>query len=163
MYRPQRSPDYLRPVATVLEQSLLQAGLAPLVLLAHLTRAWPTIVGPQLATVAQPQQLRGRVLFVTVTDAIWLQQLTFYQSQLLSNIHKTLGEVPIAKVHFTLARSTPEPVEEAEPQASWDVCPLTPDEEQQVCEGTAGVADPELRDILQRAWRQGWQARRQVL
>jgi hypothetical protein len=159
MYRPQRSPDTLQPVASVLEQSLLQAGLGHLVLLGHLTRSWPAIVGPQLAMVAQPQRLRARVLFVTVTDAIWLQQLTFYQSQLLHNIRKVLGDVPIAKVHFSLTMTPPAAVL-PEPEKSREICPLTPEEEQQVCAGTASVADPELRDILQRAWRQGWQARR---
>lgn len=159
MHRLQRRLDVLQPLAPALEQRLLQAGLGHLVLLAHLTRAWPTIVGAQLAMVSRPQRLRGPVLFVTVTETIWIQQLTFYQSQLLQNIYRELGDVPIVKVHFTLAMTPPEPVL-PEPEKVIELCPLTPAEEQQVYEGTARIADPELRDVVQRAWRQGLQAKR---
>ena len=159
MHRLQRRPDSLQPLAPALEQRLLQAGLGHLILLAHLTRAWPTIVGAQLAMVSRPQRIRGRVLFVTVTEPIWMQQLAFYQSQLLQNIHKELGDVPIAKAHFTLAMTPPGPVL-PKPEKVIEFCPLTPEEEQQVYEGTARIVDPELRDIVQRAWRQGWQAKR---
>lgn len=162
MHRLHRSPDILRPVGTILEQALRQAGLEHIVLLGKLIRAWPEIVGAPLAKVAHPQWIRTRVLFVAVNDAIWLQQCTFYHAQLLYNIRKTLGDVPIAKVHFSLAMTVPRPMF-PKPDTSREFCPLTPEEEQQVCEGTASIADPELRDILRRTWRQGWQARKQVL
>jgi hypothetical protein len=152
----------LRPLGTILELTLQQVGLEQLVLLGRLIRAWPEIVGAPLAKVARPQRLRARVLFVTVNDAIWLQQCTFYHTQILSNIRKTLGDVPIAKVHFSLAMAVPPPLL-PEADISSEVCPLTLEEDQQVCAGTAHVADPELRDILRRAWRRGWQARKQVL
>jgi hypothetical protein len=159
MHRLQRSLAILQPLAPALEERLRQAGLEHLVLLAHLTRAWPTIVGAQLARVSHPQRLRGPVLFVTVTESIWMQQFAFFQSQLLHNIHRELGDVPIVKVYFTLTMTPPEPVAPA-PEKVREFCPLTPAEEQQVYEGTARIADPELRDILRRAWRQGWQAQR---
>jgi len=33
-------------------------------------------------------------------------------------------------------------------------------EEQQMQEGTASIADPDLREAVRRAWQRGWQARR---
>ena len=68
--------------------------------MSRLLRHWEKIVGPQLAAVAQPEAVRSRVLFITVTDDIWLQQLMFYQSQLLQNIRNVLGEVSIARSIF---------------------------------------------------------------
>jgi hypothetical protein len=98
-------------------------------------------------------------LFVAVTDAIWLQHLTFYQSQLLQKIRHVLGEVPISRLHFTLASSSQPPMLSG-PEEVQEPTPLTAEEERQVQEGTAGIADPDLREVVRRAWRQGWQARR---
>jgi hypothetical protein len=128
------------------------------VLLARLDRHWKEIVGAQIAAVARPEAMRARVLFVAVADAIWLQQLTFYQAQLLRNIRRVLGDVPIGKLHFTLAS----PWREALPQAAEtrELLPLTAAEERQVVEETVEIADAELRETVRRAWRRGWQVRR---
>jgi hypothetical protein len=99
-------------------------------------------------------------LFVTVTDAIWLQQLTFCQTQLLQKLRQVLGEVPITRLHFTLAASLrpalPRGGEAVTPPAQ----PLTAEEELQVVESTAGIADVELREAVRRAWRRGWGVRK---
>src|SRR5215468_12393817 len=98
--------DALQTIASVLAQALRQRGLGHLVLLGQIVRHWDTIAGAQLTTVTQPESIRGRVLFVTVSDAIWLQQITFYQAQLLANIRSVLGNVAITRLHFTLAMSS---------------------------------------------------------
>ena len=151
--------ETLQPLAPLVVKTLQRAGLGQVVLLSRLTRRWEEIVGPQLALVARPESVRSRVLFIAVTDAVWLQQLIFFQSQLLQNIRRVLGNVPIARLHFTLAvpttRSLPcNVVSEAEP------LPLTVAEEQQVLADTESISDPELREVVRRAWRRGWQAGR---
>ena len=87
MSHPQRQAESLQPLAPILTQSLRQAGLGRVVVLGRLLQHWEAIVGSQLARVTRPDSLRARVLFITVTDAIWLQQLMFYQAQVLENIH----------------------------------------------------------------------------
>ena len=150
----------LQALAPVLAQALSQRGLGHLVLLARVVQHWPTIAGSQLAAVTQPESIRARVLFVTVSDAIWLQQVTFYQAQLLENMRHVLGNVPITKLHFTLARSSLRQPGLSSPEETLEPLPLTAVEEQQVQEGIAGIADPELREAVRRAWQRGWQARR---
>ncbi len=149
----------MQPLAPLVVKTLQRAGLGQVVLLSRLTRRWEEIVGPQLAAVARPESVRSRVLFIAVTDAIWLQQLIFFQSQLLQNIRQVLGNVPIARLHFTLAvparRSMP-----CEAAAAAEPLPLTAAEEQQVLADTEGISDPELREVVRRAWRCGWQAGR---
>jgi hypothetical protein len=144
----------------VVEQVLHQAGLGRVTLLAHLQQQWATLVGPQIAAVTHPEGLRGRVLFVTVSDAIWLQQLTFYHAQLLQNIRQGLGDVPIARLHFTLASSAQPLAASAEATAAPPLLPLTGEEERQVLESTAHITDAELREAVRRAWRRGWEAKR---
>ena len=163
-------PSELQPLAPLVVLTLRRAGLGRVVLMSRLLRHWEKIVGPQLAAVAQPEAVRSRVLFVTVTDDIWLQQLMFYQSQLLQNIRNVLGEVSITRLHFSLAsspsvrgglRGAPRPEQaESDTACADDSLPLTTAEEQQVFAGTEEIADPELRDAVRRAWRVGWQAGR---
>lgn len=160
--------EKLQPLASLLTQTLERRGLGRVVLLSRLHRHWPEIVGPQLAKVAQPEGVRSRVLFIVVTDAIWLQQLKFYQSQLLQNIRRVLGDVPIQRLHCSLAASAARPSAAAErsdgarPQeAVPPPLPLTSEEERQVLAGTDSIADPELRELVRRTWRIGWQSRGQ--
>ena len=160
MDRQTSNASALQALAPVLAQALSQRGLGHLVLLARVVQHWPTIAGSQLAAVTQPESIRARVLFVTVSDAIWLQQVTFYQAQLLENMRHVLGNVPITKLHFTLARSSLHQPGLSSPEETLGPLPLTAVEEQQVQESTAGIADPELREAVRRAWQRGWQARR---
>jgi predicted nucleic acid-binding Zn ribbon protein len=166
MRAPRDRNERLEPLVSLLTQTLERRGLGRLVLLSRLQRHWPEIVGPQLAKVTQPEGVRSRVLFISVADAVWLQQLKFYQSQVLQNMRRVLGDIPIHRLHCTLsttsARSTRPPV--ARPSDTGpDSLPLTAEEERQVVTGTDSIADPELRELVRRTWRKGWQVRRQRL
>ena len=150
----------LQALAPVLAQALRQRGLGHLALLGQIVRHWHAIAGPQLAAVTQPESIRARVLFITVSDAIWLQQITFYQAQLLENIRSVLGNVAITRLHFTLAMSSARRPVLSPPEEEPEPLPLTVAEEQQMQEDTAHIADPGLREAVRRAWQLGWQARR---
>ena len=160
MDRQSANAGALQALAPVLAQALRHRGLSHLVLLGQIVRHWYVIAGPQLAAVTQPESIRARVLFITVNDAIWLQQVTFYQAQLLENMRRVLGDVPLTKLHFRLALSSPRQPVCSSPEEVLEPAPLTAVEAQQVQEGTAGITDPDLRKAVRRAWQWGWQARR---
>ena len=162
MERQTSNAGALQALAPVLAQALRQRGLGHLVLLARVVQHWHIIAGPQLAAVTQPESIdtRTRVLFVTVSDAIWLQQVTFYHAQLLENMQRVLGAMPITKLHFRLAMSSPRQPVSSAPEDVLEPAPLTAVEAQQVQEGTAGITDPDLRAAIRRAWQRGWQAGR---
>lgn len=151
----------LQPLAPVMMQALRRRGLGRAALLGRIMQRWEDIVGPQIATVAHPEGVRARVLFVAVTDAIWLQQITFYHAQILQQLQQVLGDVPITRVHFTLTTCSCPLVTGAQVTPEPPPLPLTAAEERQVLEGTAAIADAELREAVRRAWRRGWEARRQ--
>jgi len=160
MDQPLSSTSALQAMAPMVAQALRQRGLGHLVLLGRLVQHWHDIAGLQLAAVTQPDSIRGRVLFITVNDAIWLQQVTFYQAQLLENIRSAIGDVAITKLHFTLARSSSRQPELSSPEEMPEPLPLTAEEARQVQEGTADITDPDLREAIRRAWQRGWQARK---
>lgn len=165
MRDPHDRNEKLEPLAPLLTQTLERQGLGRVMLLSRLQQHWPEIVGPQLAKVAQPDGVRSRVLFISVVDAVWLQQLKFYQSQVLQNMRRALGDIPIHRLHCTLAAPArvARPSEAKAPAAGLDPLPLTAEEERRVITGTDSIADSELRELVRRTWRKGWQVRRQKL
>ena len=65
-------------------------------------RFWNEIVGPDISKRAQPACLRGTVLWVEVSDSIWMQQLHLQKLLLLDLINRRLGTNGIADIRFKL-------------------------------------------------------------
>lgn len=150
----------LQPLASVLTRTLRQAGLAGVVLEGQLARHWQEIVGAQIAAVSRPERIHSQVLFVAVSDTVWLQQLTFYQAQVQQNICRVLGDVPITKVRFVLASA---PHTSTQQQAEQSLRrSLTAAEEFQIVSATADIDDGDLREGIRQAWRRAWQLRRSI-
>ena len=151
----------LQPLHVALTDALQQAGLDNVVTLVRLQRRWADIAGAQLAAVSHPVRLRWGELLISVSDAIWLQQMTFYQARLRDNIRSVVGDVKVSNLRFVLAYAADQP---SKPSVSakgpTPAALLTADEERRVRDGTAGIADAELREAARRAWRQDLLAKR---
>ncbi len=152
----------LQPLHVALTDALQQAGLDNVVTLVALQRNWTAIAGSQLAMVSHPVRFRWGELLISVSDAIWLQQMTFYQAQLRRNIRSVVGNVKVLNLRFVLAYASDQP---SRPRTSPEgptqqPALLTADEERRVREGTACIADAELREAARRAWRQDLLAKR---
>ena len=161
MNRRVSEPMTLRPLPVVLTQALTQAGLSNVVTLVKLQRSWAAIAGSQLAKVSQPVRFRWGELLVTVSDAIWLHQMTFFQAKLRDKIRSVAGDAKVSKLRFVLAYSSDQPTspsspvgERRQPQM------LTADEERMVRSGTSGISHAGLREAASRAWRQDLLAKR---
>lgn len=63
---------------------------------------WQAIVGPEIAAVAQPSLIRGHILWIKVTDSIWMQQLHLQKLLLLEKINKQLHDEKFSDIHFQL-------------------------------------------------------------
>ena len=148
----------LQPLHVALTDALQQAGLDNVVTLVTLQRRWADIAGAQLAAVSYPVRLRWGELLISVSDAIWLQQMTFYQARLRDNIRSVVGDVKVSNLRFVLAYAADQPSISA--TGPTPPALLTADEERRVQDGTAGIADAELREAARRAWRQDLLAKR---
>ena len=158
-----RAPDAkaLQPLHVALTDALRQAGLDNVVTLAALQRNWTAIAGSQLAAVSHPVRFRWGELLISVSDAIWLQQMTFYQARLRDNIRSVVGDVKISNLRFVLAYASDRPAGTPTSTAGpTKPALLTADEERRVRDGTACIADAELREAARRAWRQDLLAKR---
>jgi hypothetical protein len=72
---------------------------------------WNSTVGKEIAAVAQPSLIRGHVLWVKVTDSVWMQQLHLQKILLLEKINQQFQEEKISDIHFQLNSSLSPPPE----------------------------------------------------
>jgi hypothetical protein len=72
---------------------------------------WNSTVGREIAAIAQPSLIRGQVLWVKVTDSIWMQQLHLQKILLLKKINQQLHGEKISDIHFQLNSSLAPPPE----------------------------------------------------
>lgn len=144
----------LQALPGVLDEALTQAGLGNVATLVKLKHSWPAIAGAQLAKVSHPVRFRWGELLVSVSDSIWLQQMTFFQATLRDKIRSEVGDGKVTKLRFVLAYASEPSSGPAEPAAkSRRPQTLTADEEGAVRSGTAGILNPRLREAASRAWR----------
>ena len=111
---------------------------------------WDEVMGEDLALRAQPDLIRGTVLWVRVSDSIWMQQLHLSKNLLMEKVNGRLGEEKITDIRFridpTLGRAKPEPEPEPPPQ------PVDPERLRKAEAMFAELADKELQQTLRRLW-----------
>ncbi len=96
----------LTPVSDVL-QSLLQNGKSPLAsgfTRWKLEQKWADVVGAQLAEDTLPVGFDRGVLYIWVRHPTWIQQLSFFQSDIVQKVNEYLGYKYARSVRFTLDR-----------------------------------------------------------
>ena len=61
-------------------------------------RVWKEVVGQTYAENARPSKIRKKQLTVTVSDSIWLQELTFFKEIILEKLNTKLGRKAVDKI-----------------------------------------------------------------
>ena len=115
-------------------------------------RVWPLwndLVGEQIAKRAQPERLRNRILFVRVSNSVWMQELQTMKPMLLERIHKALKKAGIDDIRFRLGQ-VPSPQPSLTPPATTTeiaASSLSPDLEAHL----ERIQDDELKDLMRNA------------
>ncbi len=78
-----------RPLVSALEA--LTATLAPASTLARVQEVWERTAGPAIADCAHPTAERDGVLTVTCAAAVWAQELSFMEGELIPRLNAALG------------------------------------------------------------------------
>lgn len=63
---------------------------------------WDTVVGPDIAKQAQPYVIRKNILWVKVSDSVWMQQLHLLKEMLLEKLNKRIRKEKLADIRFQL-------------------------------------------------------------
>ena len=120
----------------------------------RLRRAWPSLVGAEVARRARPLSLSGGCLHIVVDNSPWLQELTLRAAELTDRLH---AQCPgVRTVRFTLGRlpdddraPAPTPAPVAAPLTAADVAEIEAAVSPIKDEGLATAA----RRLLAKAWR----------
>ena len=92
----------MRSTGEILNDTIRKLGLDSKIKSHHIWYIWDKVVGHHIANVAQPEDVKGKTLFVNVRDNIWLRQLKFLESMITDKLNNTIGETVINKIYFKL-------------------------------------------------------------
>lgn len=135
-----------RPLTDLLQDELKGLGLAERLREADIWRLWPEVVGPAIASRAQPVRIINGNLTVGVSSGPWMQELTFLKGMIREKLNTRLeGEVvrEITLKSGTVERQAPPPTDEPPRKKR-----LTPRQLAQIAEQSAGISDPEAREAF---------------
>ena len=97
-----RSKEGLMEIGTILERTIKKLGLEMKIKEAKIWEVWDDVVGTVVARNAQPESIRNRVLFVTVSSSVWMQQLQFLKGKIIEKLNQSLGKTTVKSISFRL-------------------------------------------------------------
>jgi predicted nucleic acid-binding Zn ribbon protein len=90
-----RAPE---PFAAVVRDAV--AGAAPDTLLARVQALWPEVAGTAIAGEAAPSGEREGTVTVECSGAVWAQELTLLEGDLVARLNARLGPVQVRSLRF---------------------------------------------------------------
>jgi hypothetical protein len=90
----------LTPLTDVVTGLIKTQGFQSRMVEYSLQQQWSEIVGPHIGGHTYPETIRHRKLFLLAENSVWLQQLLFLKSELLSKIAGALGEDVLTDIVF---------------------------------------------------------------
>ena len=116
---------------------------------------WPKVVGPEIAERTEPLVIRGAVLWIAVSDSVWMQQLHLQKQTLLGHINANVrGPEKISDIRFQIdatlgdeKKAAPLREQIAAPQS------IDPEEQEGFEQMITAINDAELRTRLLALWR----------
>ena len=106
---------------------------------------WHKAVGGKIAAKTLPQTIKKNILFVTVSNSVWMQELQFLKDQIRERINKALPALTIDDIRFTIG-----PISEKHRTSSESpLLPLSPEEKEDVKRHGASIKDPDLRSAFE--------------
>ncbi len=95
------------PIRDILKTTVRAWGLERAARLGAAQASWSSIAGPALAAASAPVALRGRRLYVGVTNSTVGQEVRLRQSALVQAVNRALGEEVVADVVPVARRRLP--------------------------------------------------------
>ena len=122
-------------------------------------RNWPQVVGPEIAERTEPQVIRGTVLWIAVSDSVWMQQLHLQKQTLLAHINANVGgSEKISDIRFQVdAALGEEKMVENPSNSAASSQPVDPEEQRRFEGLIAAIGDADLRRRLLALWRKNQQ------
>lgn len=93
-------------IADVMAQVLAQKGMTERIAQVGAMDDWASVVGAQIAAVTEPLSVTADgVLWVRVTTAAWMNELSLLAPALLQRLNTVPGRAPVKQLRFRLGRA----------------------------------------------------------
>lgn len=138
--------------------TLNQLGLGVSLSTAAIHRVWSEVVGEEVARRSQPGLLKNGRLQVTVSDAVWLQQLTMLKPTILASLESHLGSRVVRELFFTVGTLSFPPVRRESTFRDHKSAAISPEVRTRLQEVLRPIQDEECRIVLTRILRKAWGA-----
>ena len=135
-----------KPLADLLEEGLASLGLGERLREFEIWRLWPEVVGPAIASRAQPLRIINRVLTVAVSSGPWMQELNFLKGMIREKLNSRLGSEVVTEIALKsgkVASFIEIPDTDPLPQK-----PLTARQLELINQQAAQIADVETREAF---------------
>jgi len=111
--------------------------------------AWTASVGPLITAQTSVDKLKNDVLFVKVSNSVWMQQLQFMKNDILGKLNCVLGDQSVKHIFFSIG-SIPGPPERDEITFNPDAGTLSEKDALNIERCLSVLTDSELANILRR-------------
>lgn len=91
-----------RQMAAAIEQ--VRTQMTPAGGLASIQLRWADLVGPAIASVTEPVSEREGVLKVECSDAVWAEELTMMEGELLARLRREYADSAPKSIKFVIKR-----------------------------------------------------------
>ncbi|GCF84559.1 hypothetical protein GSbR_11590 [Geobacter sp. SVR] len=132
-----------RLLSDLLEDGLKELGIAGRLREAAIWRIWPEVVGPAVASRAQPLRIIDGALTVAVSSGPWMQELSFLKEMIKQKLNARLGGEVVRDILLRSGKVA-QPVVSAEESAPLKN-KLTEHQLQMIEEQAATISDAETR------------------
>lgn len=113
----------------------------------RIRKAWPMLVGPEVARRARPRSLENGCLHVVVDNSPWLHELTLRAPELTERLHGQFDAV--RSLRFSLGTLEAEPSPPAERRDHHTVA-LRDDDRRDIEAAASAISDPALAEAARR-------------
>jgi hypothetical protein len=140
-------------IGNEVERGLARVGGGEGLSLSELTTCWPEVVGEQISRNAWPLRMsKDGTLHVATSSATWAFELDRMRTEIVAQLAEALGESAPKALRF---RPGPLPEPPAPAPADMSEQPPEPSSEvrHEAASAAAAIADPELREMVEKAAR----------
>lgn len=116
---------------------------------------WEGAVGSRIARHSQPKRFRDNVLWVSVDNSIWMQQLKFLEGQIREKLNQITGSPMVEKIRFEIGEINFSPQQDPgkDDLPRWQDTPLDNKVQENIEKEVAVLKDEELKESLKNLFR----------
>lgn len=109
---------------------------------------WKEAVGEGVAKRTEPIRIENQVLYLKVTNSVWMQQLQFMKELILKKLHEKAGIDFLQDLRFFIGEVEDPEKGEKKQNTKGDVPPLSESDLKKIDREVSAVQDPEMKTIL---------------